>query len=177
MTQEPKQWLSAAMDDQQEAAKLASFDFTSEDAATWQRYHLIGDLMRQEADSLGKLDISAEIAQALEHEPTVLAPKNGHLMASLTAKVVPLFKQAGHYAIAATVAAIAVLNLSPEDTQQQANLPVLQTSPIAGMAAPVSLQTQQPNQQLLEQQAQQQKINAYLQDHLLQQRVSHQPQQ
>ncbi|MGL5408425.1 MAG: sigma-E factor negative regulatory protein, partial [Shewanella sp.] len=95
--------------------------------------------------------------------------------------VVSLFKQFGQYAIAATVALFAVVgvqnyNQSTEDDAGAA--PVLVTRPLVGSASPVSLQTgpvsQTQNQSYSNDQVNEQRrrINTYIQDHMLQQRLN-----
>ncbi|MGL5390629.1 MAG: anti sigma-E factor RseA C-terminal domain-containing protein, partial [Shewanella sp.] len=97
--------------------------------------------------------------------------------------VVSLFKQFGQYAIAATVALFAVVgvqnyNQSAEDVAGAA--PVLVTRPLVGSASPVSLQTgpvsqaQNQNQSYANDQMNEQRrrINTYIQDHMLQQRLN-----
>ena len=52
--------------------QLANDNVLSE---TWDRYHLIGDVLRDELPESVSLDLSAQIAQSIADEPTILAPK------------------------------------------------------------------------------------------------------
>jgi sigma-E factor negative regulatory protein RseA len=125
---------------------------------------------------------------ALEDEPVILAPKPVQPVAPQVkpaGKVVPLIRrfgqQMGQYAIAASVAAAVIFGVQ----QYQGNdgmpaNPVLNTIPVGGSATPVSVHYPQegnratPRQQgLNEQQMQEQRerINAFLRDHQLQQRL------
>ncbi|MFQ6371332.1 sigma-E factor negative regulatory protein [Shewanella sp. YIC-542] len=176
-----QEWVSAVVDgeaDPQALADLAS-DKSSHDK--WRNYHLIGDAMRGELPQTLQLDLSDRIAAALEQEPAILAPAAitpPVTTVPKTSRVIPLFKQFGQYAIAASVALVAVVgvqNYNATGTDDEVS-PVLMTRPLVGGASPVSLQTgtvQQPqgytNEQLSEQRR---RINSYLQDHMLQQRLN-----
>lgn len=183
-----QEWVSAAVDgetDSQAVADLASDKASHE---KWHNYHLIGDAMRGELPQTLNLDLSARIADAIEAEPTIIAPTSAPAdsvepqiaaakVAGNTVKVVPFYKQFGQYAIAAAVAMMAIVgvqNMNQADSNNDVTSPALVTRPLIGSASPVSFQgpaAQQGynNEQLREQQ---QRINSYLQDHLLQQRLN-----
>ena len=154
---------------------------------TWARYHLIGDAMRGDLPVNLQLDLSDSIMLALEDEPTILAPKPVQPATPQvhTAKVLPLLRrvsqQVGQYAIAASVAAAVIFGVQQYQGQDgmPAN-PVLNTIPVGGSATPVSVHYPQDGnrattrqQGLNEQQMQEQRerINAFLRDHQLQQRL------
>ena len=91
----------------------------------------------------------------------------------------PLFKQFGQYAIAATVAMFAIVgvqNFNQTADDAASPSPVLVTRPLVGSASPVSLQTGpvQQNQSYTNDQMNEQRrrINTYIQDHMLQQRLN-----
>ncbi|UMQ39796.1 transcriptional regulator [Aeromonas hydrophila] len=156
---------------------------------TWSRYHLIGDAMRGDLPVNLQLDLSDSIMAALEDEPTILAPKPVESKPAApqpgTAKVVSFLRRAGQqvgqYAIAASVAAAVIFGV--QQYQGQDGLPtnpVLNTIPVGGSASPVSVHYPQDGnratarqQGLSEQQMQEQRerINAFLRDHQLQQRL------
>ncbi|RLJ17782.1 hypothetical protein DJ030_11845 [bacterium endosymbiont of Escarpia laminata] len=80
MTEKEREKLSALTDDE-----LSAFEtpgavkklIRSEDQqASWSRYHLIGDVMRQETGPAVMPNLAASIRQRLEDEPVVLAPGN-----------------------------------------------------------------------------------------------------
>ncbi|USV57059.1 RseA family anti-sigma factor [Aeromonas encheleia] len=154
---------------------------------TWARYHLIGDAMRGDLPVNLQLDLSDSIMLALEDEPTILAPKPVQPAVPQVhrAKVLPLLRrisqQVGQYAIAASVAAAVIFGVQQYQGQDgmPAN-PVLNTIPVGGSATPVSVHYPQDGnrattrqQGLNEQQMQEQRerINAFLRDHQLQQRL------
>ncbi len=43
-------------------------------SSSWQNYHLIGDIMRDEVPSSLQIDVSKQIAQAITQEATILSP-------------------------------------------------------------------------------------------------------
>ncbi|MFQ1788507.1 sigma-E factor negative regulatory protein [Aeromonas veronii] len=189
-----KEQISALMDgDLSEAEVLNELEMDSDLQDTWGRYHLIGDAMRGDLPVNLQLDLSDSIMAALEDEPTILAPKPVETAPVLQpvvapvktdSNVVPLFRrvgqQLGQYAIAASVAAAVIFGVQQYQGQDgvPAN-PVLNTIPIGGSAAPVSVHYPQQDgararqQGLTEQQMQEQRerINAFLRDHQLQQRL------
>ena len=189
-----KEQISALMDGElSDAEVLNELEMDSGLQDTWGRYHLIGDAMRGDLPVNLQLDLSDSIMAALEDEPTILAPKPVETAPVLQpavapvktdANVVPLFRrvgqQLGQYAIAASVAAAVIFGVQQYQGQDgvPAN-PVLNTIPIGGSAAPVSVHYPQQDgararqQGLTEQQMQEQRerINAFLRDHQLQQRL------
>ncbi|TCI05005.1 anti-sigma factor [Corallincola luteus] len=148
---------------------------------TYSRYQLIGDAIRGEMPPAIDIDLTSRVAAALEDEPTILAPKSEPSAAVQSGKVVPLFKQLGQYAIAATVAAVAVLGVQQYNQPGNSEIPtpVLNTTPLTGLAAPVSLSAApveaEPSDEAKAQQMriieQRRRINAYLQDHEQQRRL------
>lgn len=175
--------ISALVDNHdQDTSLLQQLSKQPESCAQWERYHMIGDVMRGDVPPQMNFDISARVAAALEDEPTVLAPNRsgfGRFMANT--KVVKLVQNAGQYAIAASVAVATIFGVqqlqSSPDTTTNAPVAVLNTVPITGSVAPVSLQTgnvAQEAEQLTEEQwlERRKRIAAYLQDHRLQQRTA-----
>jgi len=136
---------------------------------TWSRYHLIGDVLRDELPSEISLDLSAQIAQSIADEPTVLAPKKSTFYHDVKAKVVQFSKPFGQVAIAASAAGLMILGVQQNVAQNDVIMPsqVAQTTPLAGFAAPVSFNTQSSTR-LSQKQAyiqQQKRFQALLSDH------------
>ncbi|GAA5218396.1 sigma-E factor negative regulatory protein [Corallincola platygyrae] len=185
MAADNQQRLSAWMDNQaDETISDEMIDALLEDEAlqsTYSRYQLIGDAIRGEMPPVVDIDLTSRIADALEQEPTVLAPAQTESKpAAESGKVVSLLKQLGQYAIAATVAAVAVLGVQQYNQPGESEIPtpVLTTTPLTGVAAPVSLAAptaEQVNDEAVAQQQrimeQRKRINAYLQDHEQQRRL------
>nr|WP_320125463.1 RseA family anti-sigma factor [uncultured Shewanella sp.] len=180
-----QEWVSAAVDGETDAQTMAELSADTHSHDKWHNYHMIGDAMRGELPQNIVLDLSASIAAAIELEPAIVpkhqaSPVTPQIAANAQqSRVVPLFKQFGQYAIAATVAMFAIVgvqnyNQSADDAASPS--PVLITRPLIGSASPVSLQTgpvQQSqgytNDQVNEQRR---RINTYIQDHMLQQRLN-----
>lgn len=188
-----KEQLSALMDGVLDGEQgRQAIDEVMSDAelqASWSRYHLIGDAMRGELPDTMQFDLCDKIAMALDEEPTVLAPQPAPTAPLHGGNVIPLVRrfgqQMGQYAIAASVAAAVIFGVQHyqgQDSVTPVN-PVLNTIPIGGNAAPVSVHypkddSRARQQALTEQQMNEQRdrINAFLRDHQLQQRL-HQAQQ
>ncbi|MGL6571195.1 sigma-E factor negative regulatory protein [Aeromonas caviae] len=184
-----KEQLSALMDgDLSEIEVLNELGTDPALQDTWSRYHLIGDAMRGDLPVNLQLDFSDSIMLALEDEPAILAPKPAQPAAPQVqpaGKVIPFVRrfgqQVGQYAIAASVAAAVIFGVQQYQGKDGVpTSPVLNTIPVGGSAAPVSVHYPQDGsrtgvrqQGLSEQQMQEQRerINAFLRDHQLQQRL------
>ncbi|MGL6614268.1 sigma-E factor negative regulatory protein [Aeromonas caviae] len=184
-----KEQLSALMDgDLSEIEVLNELGTDPALQDIWSRYHLIGDAMRGDLPVNLQLDLSDSIMLALEDEPAILAPKPAQPAAPQVqpaGKVIPFVRrfgqQVGQYAIAASVAAAVIFGVQQYQGKDGVpTSPVLNTIPVGGSAAPVSVHYPQDGsrtgvrqQGLSEQQMQEQRerINAFLRDHQLQQRL------
>lgn len=149
-------------------------------AAKWQRYHVIRGALRNELPPQIDLDLTDKIIAAIEKEPTVLAPKRSWQQFPLLAQVVPLLKQGGQFAVAASVAAVMIIGVQqyskPEAEEPFAVAPPFAEIGIQGGLAPVSLQQTLPvNDADIAQQRK--KINALLADHRQQVRLKYAQQQ
>ncbi|MBW0294929.1 RseA family anti-sigma factor [Shewanella xiamenensis] len=180
-----QEWVSAAVDGETDVQTMAELAADTHSHNKWRNYHLIGDAMRGELPQTMALDLSASIAAAIELEPAIVSPQAKAPIAiteQVTTdknRVVPLFKQFGQYAIAATVAMFAIVgvqNVNQTADDAASPSPVLVTRPLMGSASPVSLQTGpvQQNQSYTNDQMNEQRrrINTYIQDHMLQQRLN-----
>ena len=167
--------LSAVVDGEVKDDKiLGALQNDAELAAKWQRYHLIRQGLRKEMPEMADFDISQQVAQALEQEPAIVAPKRKWQDLPLVSNVVPLVRQSGQFAIAATVAVAMVLGVQ-QLNQPEAEQPFNGGSPTAlpgiqGGLSPVSLEQTRtvPRSDVMEQRRQ---INAYLNDHRHQLRI------
>lgn len=184
--------ISALVDGElQDKVLLESLGNEPELADTFARYHLYGDALRNELPTHLHLDMSDNIMAALAddapYQAENLVPSNtanDATYSSATAdasnvvrprfgKLAPMLRYAGQFAIAASVSAALIVGVQ-QYSQQDLQSPVLNTVPLNGSAAPVSLnynnQSSQPTheQALLEQQR---RIHELLMDHELQQRL------
>ena len=83
---------------------------------TWQRYRLIGDIARGDIDRVGT-DLTEKIRERLQAEPTVMAPcqaVRGNRIAGSDAGT-GIWKPVGLFALAASLAVVAVVTLGPLD--------------------------------------------------------------
>ncbi|NVK54620.1 MAG: transcriptional regulator [Alteromonadaceae bacterium] len=172
MTQQHEK-LSAFMDGElNESEFVDTIKNDSELLAKWRSYHVIRSGLRKEASVMPEFDITAQVAAALDNEATVLAPRSKWKSLPVIGKIVPLVRQSGQFAVAASVAAAVILGV------QQANLPAPEEPfttyqtfgiPQAGMA-PVSLEQSNivGNMQSVDNDTKLQKrrqINALIADH------------
>lgn len=184
-----QEWVSAAVDGETDLQTMAELAADTHSHNKWRNYHVIGDAMRGELPQAMALDLSASIAAAIELEPAIVSPQVSAPEVTAApqqvavnagqSRVVPLFKQFGQYAIAATVAMFAIVgvqNFNQTADDAASPSPVLITRPLVGSASPVSLQTGpvQQNQSYTNDKMNEQRrrINTYIQDHMLQQRLN-----
>lgn len=160
--------LSAIVDGElQDDNTLNAINSDAELSAKWQRYHLIRQGLRKELPLQADFDISAQVAEAIEQEPAILAPKRNWQDLPLVASVIPMVRHGGQLAIAASVAVAMVLGV--QQFNQPEALEDFSTAPasipgIQGGLSPVSSQQSRPvrGADVLEQQR---RIQAYLTDH------------
>ena len=155
-------------------------------SAVWQQYHLIGDVIRDELPQTLQLDLSAQIAEAIADEPSILAPKTStkanEQQSDFKAKVVQLIKPVGQLAIAASAAGLMIIGVQQNTADTNEIITpsqVVQTKPLAGFANPVSFNYQQNAQSqsneataLQQRIAQQHRFQALLSDHQQQVKLS-----
>jgi len=117
--------LSAFMDDEApEARRLAErLSRDPELQARWSRYHLIRDAMTEHL-TYAEFDIAARVSQALENEPTVLAPRRWHL----PPRARKVARQVAGLAIAATVSAVTVMTVQQQRVEHSAPAAVAQAA-------------------------------------------------
>lgn len=143
MAEHDLELLSALKDgelDEQQTARLLSR--LTEDGALrqrWHRYHLVGDVMRNNIPTLLKHDLAGRISTALLTEPTVLSPSSPRTLPVIKPKHDKTFTG---YAVAASVAVVGFLtvglvsNKLGQDPTQLANVaPVLATSGLLAQPA------------------------------------------
>ena len=141
-------------------------------SSTWQNYHLIGDVLRDEVPQSLQLDLSETISAAIAQEATILSPKASaqvfaeeplqsdealveqpvvtqHNVVDASnrfKKVVSrLVKPMGQVAIAASAAVLMIVGVQNNVTDSTSPITpsqVVQTMPLAGYANPVSFNVQ-----------------------------------
>jgi sigma-E factor negative regulatory protein RseA len=178
--------LSSFMDGQElSAQQLDQLIAQAQSSTDFERYHLIGDAMRDELSPDFSIDFASKVSAAIALEPAILAPQKvatvevANKSVNVSGNVVSLFGRFGSYGIAASVAAVMVVSAIELQSNQgiEQSIPVLQTIPTGGYASPVSLQAPSTVNDIQQQMAQkerlelQRRMNAYVKDHLLQQRL------
>jgi len=182
-----KELLSSFVDDQElSTSELDALIAEAQSAQDFERYHLIGDAIRDELSPDFSIDFASKVNEAIALEPAILAPKNKVIEdkseieeVKSSSNVVSLFSRFGSYGIAASVAAVMVVSAVQLQSNQgvEQDIPVLQTIPTGGYASPVSLQVSNGSSDVELQMAQkerlalQHRMNSYVKDHMLQQRL------
>ncbi|MFO7604178.1 MAG: sigma-E factor negative regulatory protein [Gammaproteobacteria bacterium] len=109
----------------------------------WNHTHLIRDVLRGHKVSREALCLSQRVSAALQEEPTILAPQKRF-------GTTTFMKQAGGFAIAATIAVVAVLTVQQapttpgEQPMSIASVPQLTTQPLSTNIRTVSSQRELP---------------------------------
>ncbi|NQZ09177.1 MAG: anti-sigma factor [Algicola sp.] len=178
MQDDKKEWLSALVDSHADLKDLDQVINSDDNKDTWSRYHLMGDVMRGDGDSID-VNLVNSIEAAIAQEPTIITLAAHR---SLRQRFVesPLVQKSSHYigrsaqfAIAASVALVSVMGVQQyqESADDYSPLAVLQTTgPVNGNISPVSL-TVNTNLAVDQREVQrdvlrqQQRINALLFDH------------
>ena len=106
MNKDTNEKLSALMDGELSSgvAHLIIDEMKQNDAlkAHWSRYHIMGDVMRNNFPKVSSVELSSAISKHLEDEPIVLAP---------TPRIMSFGKPLAGLAIAASVAIIAIIGV------------------------------------------------------------------
>jgi len=140
MNEQKREQLSALVDDEltHEASPAVNNLLEDKEAKqTWARYHLIGDSLRGHLPE-HIVDISSNVSQAIASEPTILAPRN---------KSSYLMKPVMGFAIAASVAAVAIFNVQQARQIPETGQPVIAQSSIATIQPSLATSPQLVNQQ------------------------------
>lgn len=123
MANDGKEWVSALADDEVRGSELErvleSLRHDPEQLASWGRYHLISDALHANLSGANSHTLRNRVWQALEAEPAILAPRR-------QTRLPPLAKQAVGFAIAASVAVVAILAVQRVDTPQGEATPAIQ---------------------------------------------------
>jgi len=189
MTERNNESLSAYVDgDLKDEKFLNTLCNDSELQEKWHRYHIIKDGLKNENLSLLNVDISAQVAQALENEPALSSSKsikptshNAGIVQWLAStfsgkkasndaagKFTPIVQQTGQFAVAASVAVAVILGVQqynqPAENQPFNAAPIIPVTGIQGGLSPVSLE-QTRTLPRTDVSAQRQRLNAYLHDH------------
>lgn len=123
---------------------------------SWESYHLTGDAMRQGLASVHDRNLSKRVKAAIETEAQL--PKR-----FVDRKFVPLVRPVAGFAIAATVAIVAIMGIQPQQIAPPSE--VVPTN-VAASASDVDYRLAQPvNWNLTQQDEVKEKLNSYLINH------------
>lgn len=127
MSESTKELVSALIDGELESnaeSTLDSFLASGELQSTWSRYHMIGDSMRDVLPASIDKKLASRISAGVREEPHLLIPAQENNIAFL--------KPIAGFAIAASVAAMAILGIqqnSPERQVPQQSIAAVAPSP------------------------------------------------
>lgn len=103
-----KQNISALVDNELNSSQsVHSLDCASDEMERWARYNLIGQIMRNEEMAYLDMNIADKVSASLQSEPSILAPRANPSKKDSSS----FWKQAGGFAIAASVALVALVNV------------------------------------------------------------------
>ena len=115
MSIDRKEDISAFMDDEQDIESQAAMEAmlkTSPLSEKWRNYHLIRDTLQHQLPDKVDLELSQRINTSIEQEPHILAP--------VTRTNITYLKPLAGMAIAASVAALAILVIQPQQGSDSA---------------------------------------------------------
>jgi sigma-E factor negative regulatory protein RseA len=131
MTNSMDERISALMDGEldESTRRVTADELLKKDEArsTWARYHLISDTLRQNLPAGMDSQFSSRVMAALDAEPTVLAPS--------VQQASPLTRRLAGFAVAASVAAVAVMGVQFM-YQQDVQLPAEQMAQAPNTLSP-----------------------------------------
>ncbi|MFK8067508.1 MAG: sigma-E factor negative regulatory protein [Gammaproteobacteria bacterium] len=128
MKDEKLERISAMMDGELEGrdrdGAIKDIEIDPATKGSWQRYHMIGDTMRNTLPSSVKPDLASRLNEMLEQEPAILAPKRKKKFNPSN-----YIKPLAGLAIAASVTAVAVVSFQSgqETPGLEANAPLAST--------------------------------------------------
>ncbi len=114
----------------------------------WQRYHIIGDALRNNLPNTIQHDLASRVSKALEEEPTIFCPTRNRTVSKLLQS-----KTAVGYAVAASVAIFGFVTvgmiekgLHGDDPRLADNRPIIQGMPQQQIAALPEIDLEQNNE-------------------------------
>ena len=116
MSEDKREQLSAMMDGELDASDASVVDalMNSDNLkSSWGRYHLVSDCLQQQLPESVDQDLAQRISDSLEAEPHILAP--------VSKRKSTVLKPIAGFAIAASVATVAILGIQQNDDKGAAN--------------------------------------------------------
>ena len=122
MSEDKLEKISALMDGELDSRErdiaIENIEVDPETMRSWQRYHIIGDTMRNTMPVAVKPDLAMKLNEMLENEPTILAPKTSHKRKSKFISK-DFTKPLAGLAVAASVTAVAIFSLQSNQSPVQ----------------------------------------------------------
>lgn len=124
MSEDRKEQMSAMMDGELDAVTIDPIINSPDFSDSWTRYHLISDSLQQQLPESIDTGLAARISSDIEKEP--------HLLAPVTELRAGYLKPVAGFAIAASVAVVAILGIQQNSTDSatEANVSVAFSSPV-----------------------------------------------
>jgi sigma-E factor negative regulatory protein RseA len=116
MSENSREQISALMDGElgnESKSIIQALGKNDEHRRTWARYHLIRDCLHGNLPEHIDLDIAARVSEAIKSEPSIVAPSH----------TTNVLKPVLGFAIAASVAVIAILGIQQTNTTPSLSLP------------------------------------------------------
>jgi len=173
MMKEINEQLSSLIDNENiENKSLDALIEDKEQQDVFSRYHLIGDVMRNE--NAMNIDVSELVMAEISQQPVLatVTPIGSAQPVEVENNVISFIKRFGQYGIAASVAGAVMMTsfMTSQPSVENNGIEVLNTVPFGGGVSPVSLKTnQEQSKQLL--QERRERLDALLKDHQLQLQV------
>lgn len=147
--------LSALMDGEIDDTVLSRLQQDEELKSRWMRYHIIRDVLSGHSAEIPSMNLAVRVSRALEDEPTVLAP------VARSSRIQHLMKQAAGFAIAATVATVAIVSIQTTSvTDNQIN-----PTPLASASADNDVRVVTSKQKQRLDTAVESKLSSYIVNH------------
>ncbi|MEJ2528775.1 MAG: sigma-E factor negative regulatory protein [Gammaproteobacteria bacterium] len=166
MKEKLKEQISALLDnelsDTEADSVLTQLTQQQELRQEWDRYHLIGDVMRGEPVQLQAHEISGRVRQLMESEPAIISrPQRSKTSVWKSGWIKP----AAGAALAASVATVAVITSPGFFGQGESMQPQLTATNISNEAPPLVPITSGNHWNNLKQPSMESRLNGYLVDH------------
>jgi sigma-E factor negative regulatory protein RseA len=184
MTDKHLEAVSALLDDELKDKEFDScFDELRNDdkmTRSYARYSLIGDVLRNEQTLVTDAKLADAVQEAIAN---VELPNVGEQVVSISSHpswgqrvkqlaVSSVGKASAQFAIAASVAMVAIVGVNNMSTEQASSSPVISTNPLINGVSPVSMNAQGNANRPTANQLTQSRINALIADHNQQLKVN-----
>ncbi len=169
MTEETRQRISALLDNDltsnQASDLLDQLESDSDLRGEWERYHLIGELIRGEPINLSARGISDRVQHSLRDEPTILVPGVKRMGRRIVRHWQTPLAGAAIAAGVAVLTVIALPQLKPAADPGGGGTQIARQMVSAPRIEPTFVSANEPNWKSLSEPEMQSRLNRYLIDH------------